>query len=69
MTPTSDSQGKETERLSVPGEASEADIAEGEQAWDADEREPRPVIPPDAPEADVLDQTRPAHLEDDDRAG
>jgi len=69
MTSTPDSHDKEVERLSVPGEASEADIAEGEQAWDVDEGEPRPVIPPDATEADVLDQTRPAHLEDDDRAG
>jgi hypothetical protein len=49
-------------------EGSEADLAEGAQPWDDDEKEPvAPKMPPDAPEADVLEQSESADLDEDDR--
>jgi hypothetical protein len=49
-------------------DGSEADRAEGSMPWtdggDDDERS-RPTLPPDAPEADVLEQSQPADLDED----
>jgi hypothetical protein len=47
---------------------SEADRAEGSLPWkdgDEDEERARPSLPPDAPEADVLEQHQPADLDED----
>jgi hypothetical protein len=51
-------------------EGSDADRAEGSLPWaDGDEEErPRPAMPPDAPEADVLEQAESADLDEEDRA-
>jgi hypothetical protein len=48
-------------------DGSEADRAEGSLPWKDDDERPRPVLPPDAPEADVLEQSQPADLEDDEQ--
>jgi hypothetical protein len=49
-------------------DGSEADRTEGSRPWKEDDERPRPSLPPDAPEADVLEQSQPAELEDDDQA-
>lgn len=55
----------------VPGEVSEGDAAEQARPWIEEEEEeespPKLEIPPDAPEADVLEQHRPADLDDEGR--
>ena len=48
-------------------EGSDADRAEQAEPWDREETEVKPRIPLDAPEADVLDQSRPADLDDEER--
>jgi hypothetical protein len=69
----------ETKRRRKPGkrhtsgwpEGSDADRAEGSLAWaerDEDDERVGPSMLPDAPEADVLEQSEPADLDDDDRA-
>jgi hypothetical protein len=55
-------------RMSHDADVPEADAAEQERAWDEhEESPPKRHIPPDAPEADFLDQMRDADLEDEDR--
>lgn len=59
-------------RPGTPLDAPDPDVAEQQQPWDEHEDEDEPqgksdTLPPDAPEADYLDQHRPAGLEDDDR--
>jgi hypothetical protein len=48
-------------------EGSDADRAEGSIPWaEEEETTGRPSVPPDAPEADVLEQSEPAELDDED---
>jgi hypothetical protein len=51
-------------------EGSDADRAEGSVPWADDEEDRRvpPSMPADAPEADVLEQSEPAGLDDEDRS-
>ena len=56
----------------LPLDAPEADAAEQQRGWgaeepDKDDKNARKV-PPDIPEADYLDQTRDAGLEDEERS-
>jgi hypothetical protein len=56
--------------MSHDADVPEADAAEQEREWKEKEHEesrPERHIPPDAPEADYLDQMRDADLEDEDR--
>jgi hypothetical protein len=48
-------------------DGSEADRAEGSLPWKEDDERSRPSLPPDAPEADVLEQSQPAELDDDEQ--
>jgi hypothetical protein len=54
--------------MSHDADVPEADAAEQEREWEEhEESPPERHIPPDAPEADYLDQMRDADLEDEDR--
>jgi hypothetical protein len=54
--------------MSHDADVPEADAAEQERGWeDHEESTQERHIPPDAPEADYLDQMRDADLEDEER--
>lgn len=63
-----DEPDRATSHDSVPGEGSEADMAEQARPWVEEEEEDRKrELPPDAPEADVLEQSMPVDVDEDDR--
>jgi hypothetical protein len=63
-------QRRSRRRHSSWPEGSDADLAEGSMPWatEEDDTPERPNMPPDAPEADVLEQSESAALDDDDRS-
>ena len=62
-----DEPDRATSHERPPGEGSDADIAEQARSWVDEEEERRPEVPPDAPEADVLEQSKPVDVDEDDR--